>query len=57
MVGNTYPFTYDTWVGDITRAQSGGIDGFALNVGPDEWQPSRVADAYRAAAALGFKAS
>jgi len=53
MVGNTYPFTYSTWVDDINRAKSAGIDGFALNVGPDEWQPSRVADAYAAAQAIG----
>ena len=30
-----------------------GIDGFALNIGSDDWQAARVADAY--AAALGTK--
>lgn len=29
-----------------------GIDGFALNVGSDDWQPARVADAYAAAEAI-----
>lgn len=36
-------------------AASYGIDAFALNVGSDSWQPARVADAYTAAAATGFK--
>jgi glucan endo-1,3-alpha-glucosidase len=45
MVGNTYPFTKDTWKSDIKLAQSAGIDGFALNIGRDEWQPGHVADA------------
>lgn len=30
-----------------------GIDGFALNIGSDDWQAARVADAY--AAALGTR--
>jgi len=34
-------------------ASAHGIDGFALNVGSDEWQTERVASAYAAAAALG----
>ncbi|EMD39964.1 glycoside hydrolase family 71 protein [Gelatoporia subvermispora B] len=50
MVGNTYPYTVDNWASDIALAQSSGIDGFALNVGSDVWQPARVQDAYTAAA-------
>ena len=38
---------------DIILATSKGIDGFALNVGSDSWEPARVADAYSAAAASG----
>lgn len=38
---------------DIVLATSKGIDGFALNVGSDTWEPARVADAYTAAAASG----
>jgi hypothetical protein len=46
MVGNTYPYTITDWANDIALAHSYGIDGFALNVGVDSWQPQRVADAY-----------
>ncbi|OCH91847.1 glycoside hydrolase [Obba rivulosa] len=53
MVGNTYPYTVDNWASDISLAHSSGIDGFALNVGSDDWQPARVQDAYTAAANSG----
>jgi glucan endo-1,3-alpha-glucosidase len=46
IVGNTYPYVVDDWSNDISLAQSNSIDAFALNVGSDSWQPSRVADAY-----------
>ncbi|KAF7301311.1 hypothetical protein MIND_00696200 [Mycena indigotica] len=49
MVGNTYPYTTSDWVQDIAAAASRGIDGFALNVGGDPWQPARLAAAYDAA--------
>lgn len=49
MVGNTYPYSYNDWVNDIKLAQAAGFDGFALNFGSDDWQPARIADAYRAA--------
>jgi glucan endo-1,3-alpha-glucosidase len=55
IIGNTYPYTYNTWVSDITLAKQSGIDGFVLNLGRDSWQPARVADAYRAAEEQGFK--
>jgi len=57
MVGNTYPYTVDDWTADITLAHASGIDGFALNIGSDSWEPARVADAYTAAkqSGLGFK--
>lgn len=45
MVGNTYPYTVDNWASDIQLAHANGIDAFALNIGSDEWQPQRVADA------------
>ena len=45
MVGNTFPYTLDDWTEDITLAHSSGIDGFALNIGSDSWEPARVADA------------
>lgn len=52
MVGNAYPYTPADWTEDILAAQGYGIDGFALNLGSDEWQPARIADAYAAAAAI-----
>ena len=45
IVGNTYVYNRSTWMTDIMLAKSAGIDGFALNVGPDPWQLDRVADA------------
>lgn len=53
MVGNTYPYTQANWLSDIQAASSYGIDGFALNMGSDSWQPARIADAYAAAASSG----
>lgn len=57
IVGNSYSATANTWTSNIQLAQANGIDGFALNVGSDTWQPSQVAKAYAAAKALnsGFK--
>jgi glucan endo-1,3-alpha-glucosidase len=45
MVGNTFPYTPQDWADDIALAHASGIDGFALNMGTDNWQPARVADA------------
>ncbi|KAJ3740091.1 glycoside hydrolase family 71 protein [Lentinula detonsa] len=57
MVGNTFPYTSQDWLNDIKLAHASGIDGFALNIGSDDWQPARVADAYAAAtnSSLNFK--
>jgi glucan endo-1,3-alpha-glucosidase len=59
IVGNTYPYTQDTWLSDIQLASASGIDGFVLNIGTDSWQPARVQDAYTMAmnSGLGFKVS
>ena len=46
IVGNTFPYTQATWTTDINLAKGAGIDGFALNVGSEDWEPARVADAY-----------
>lgn len=46
MVGNTYPYTQNDWASDIQAAHNAGIDGFALNIGTDDWQPTQVASAY-----------
>jgi glucan endo-1,3-alpha-glucosidase len=53
MVGNTYTYTKADWTTQINAAKAAGIDGFALNMGSDSWQPARVADAYAAAVAAG----
>ncbi|KAI0031385.1 glycoside hydrolase [Vararia minispora EC-137] len=53
MVGNTFPYTINDWKADMQLAQANGIDGFALNVGRDDWQPARVQDAFEAARQLG----
>jgi glucan endo-1,3-alpha-glucosidase len=49
----TYSYTQDTWRSDILLAADAGLDGFALNMGRDDWQPARVASAYAAAKAYG----
>jgi glucan endo-1,3-alpha-glucosidase len=57
MVGNTYPFNYDSWMSNIRLASAAGFDGFALNVGHEDWQAQQVRTAYQAAAdsGTGFK--
>jgi glucan endo-1,3-alpha-glucosidase len=40
---------------DIHLALAHGIDGFALNIGSDDWQEARVADAYAAAQGTKFQ--
>jgi glucan endo-1,3-alpha-glucosidase len=46
IIGNTFPYTIQDWADDIALAHASGIDGFALNMGSDDWEPARVADAY-----------
>lgn len=41
MVGFAYPSDQNYFDNQIKRAKSAGIDGFALNVGIDQWQPDR----------------
>ena len=56
MVGNTYPYTLDTWLSDISLAKAAGIDGFALNfgeAGQGGWQMARMNDAFTAAQMAG----
>lgn len=57
IMGNTYPYSYNTWMNDVRMASASGIDGFVLNLGSDSWQPARVQDAYNAArdSGTGFK--
>ncbi|EIM79643.1 glycoside hydrolase [Stereum hirsutum FP-91666 SS1] len=57
MVGYTYAYTESDWASDIAEAAAQGLDGFVLNMGVDDWQPARIADAFTAAEAssTGFK--
>lgn len=51
-------YTVDDWKQDIKQAQEIGIDGFALNCAPphvDSYTPKQLANAYQAAADMGFK--
>lgn len=45
MVGNTAPYTQADWESDINSAHAAGIDAFALNIGPDDWEHAQVASA------------
>ncbi|KAF5317903.1 hypothetical protein D9758_017798 [Tetrapyrgos nigripes] len=54
IVGNTFPYTIQDWSDDISLASEHNIDGFALNIGTDPWQPDRVADAHQAALQSGL---
>lgn len=49
MVGFAYPSDQAFFDGQIKHAIAAGIDGFALNVGIDDWQPDRVAKCLAAA--------
>ncbi|KAI8994112.1 glycoside hydrolase [Trametes punicea] len=55
--GGSGDFTLDTWKNDVALASSKGIDGFALNVGADDFTHTQVGLAYQAAEGLdnGFK--
>ncbi|KAK1070554.1 hypothetical protein LTR74_003979 [Friedmanniomyces endolithicus] len=61
MVQNAYAYDVNMWKTDIASAQQIGIDGFALNWIPPDcvnglgWTVDRIADAYTAAEAMGFK--
>lgn len=41
MVGFAFPSDQNYFDTQIKRAKVAGIDGFALNVGIDQWQPDR----------------
>jgi glucan endo-1,3-alpha-glucosidase len=49
MVGFAYGSDQSFFDAQIKKARTAGIDGFALNVGSDDWQPDRVAKALDAA--------
>ncbi|KAJ7672734.1 glycoside hydrolase [Mycena rosella] len=53
MVGNTFPYVLQDWVDDINLASASGLDGFALNVGPDDFQTTQTNNAFQAANQVG----
>uniref|UniRef100_A0A914Y579 Glycoside hydrolase family 71 protein n=1 Tax=Panagrolaimus superbus TaxID=310955 RepID=A0A914Y579_9BILA len=54
-MGFSYPVDVNFFKQQMQKAKFAGIDGFALNVGIDDWQPDRVQKAVSAAEAIGFK--
>ena len=49
-VGNVAAYSIDDWVDDITKAKDAGIDGFALNIGPqDDYTTTQINLAAKAA--------
>ncbi|KAH7175340.1 glycoside hydrolase [Dactylonectria macrodidyma] len=56
MVGLTNQQALSQWKTDIQAAKDAWIDGFALNIGPDDsWTSTQLGLAYQAAAELDFK--
>ena len=55
MVGIVSTYAINDWVYDMTLASSYGIDGFALNIGKDDYTDAQLSLAYDAAKGLGFK--
>lgn len=55
MMGFSYPIDEGYFRQEMLKAKLAGIDGFALNVGIDDWQPDRVQKAVAAAENVGFK--
>ncbi|KAI9822506.1 MAG: hypothetical protein M1827_000225 [Pycnora praestabilis] len=54
IVGNSAGSTYDDWVDDVQKAKDAHIDGFALNIAPqDTYTDTSLQNAYNAADAAG----
>lgn len=49
MLGNTYPYTASDFDPEVKLAAEQGIDGFALNLGSNDWQERNIPNAYAAA--------
>jgi glucan endo-1,3-alpha-glucosidase len=49
MMGNSYPSDVSNFANAIRVAKGAGIDGFALNIGPDDWMPDRISKMHNAA--------
>ncbi|KAK0461733.1 glycoside hydrolase family 71 protein [Desarmillaria tabescens] len=50
-----YPYTQSDWADDIARIGTNSVDAIALNIGDDDWQLSRITDAYAAAVGTNMK--
>ncbi|KAL0478277.1 glucan endo-1,3-alpha-glucosidase [Acrasis kona] len=49
MIGNSYATTQEMFKIDLIHAVGMGVDGFALNLGPEDWMWDRVEKLYTAA--------
>ncbi|KAJ9106718.1 hypothetical protein QFC19_003030 [Naganishia cerealis] len=54
-LGNTYPYTEADWEENFKLAEETGIDAFALNLGPEQWQSDQARTAYRLSSARQVK--
>ncbi|KAK0499668.1 glycoside hydrolase family 71 protein [Armillaria luteobubalina] len=52
---STYPYTQSDWADDIAKIGANSVDAIALNIGNDDWQLSRIQDAYAAAVGTNMK--
>jgi len=55
MVGIVSAYSPSNWERDMNTAKSYGIDGFALNVGVDDYTVRQLGMAYDAAQRVGFE--
>lgn len=42
---HSHSYTLQDWTDDINLATASGLDGFALNVGPDDFQATQTSNA------------
>jgi len=49
LMGNSYNSNYLSFTNDIKLALSVGLDGFVLDIGPDDWQKERTFEMFSAA--------
>ncbi|MCJ1357376.1 MAG: hypothetical protein MMC33_007372 [Icmadophila ericetorum] len=53
IVGNSAAFQQTDWESDIQAAKAAGLDGFALNIGNDDYTGQQLSNAFSAAEAIG----
>nr|XP_031864159.1 uncharacterized protein CI109_000069 [Kwoniella shandongensis]KAA5531231.1 hypothetical protein CI109_000069 [Kwoniella shandongensis] len=55
MLGNTYPYTEEDWLGTFDLAQKTSLDALVLNLGPEEWQFAQAQTAYRLLSSSNYR--